>query len=75
MLQPLLARGAGRQVLGQPVEERPDHPPMGESGQLVIGRTGTLGHNYPRVRRKPWWSIRFVGAFLSRFAAGQLLLL
>jgi hypothetical protein len=56
-------------VLGQPVEERPDHPAVYERGQLVVGRTDTLVHDFPRVRRKSWLAIRFVGVFLPRFAA------
>ena len=72
-LQPLLARGAARQVLGQPVEVRPGHAAMREGRQLVIGRTGTLEHDFLRVMPKPWLSSRFVGAILLRSAARQLL--
>jgi hypothetical protein len=61
-------------VLGQPVEQRPGHAALREGGQLVIGRTGTLGHGLPRVLGRHWLSIRFVGAFRPPFAARQLLL-
>ena len=58
MLQRLLTRGAGREVLGQPGEDRPGHAALGECGQLVIGRTCTLEHGFLRVMPKPWLSIR-----------------
>src|SRR5262249_45565191 len=46
LLQPLLAHGAGRQMLGQPFEWPADHLPTQEGGQLRIRRTQVIHHEF-----------------------------